>query len=477
MPDPSYSVEIEFDPGSFTDITSRVDGFTIAREIAGLFRDLTPSDCTLVLDNWNSDFSPDYPSSAYAGMMRPNIAIRVRATHSSSTYNLFTGLVDEWRVDPTMQAQRRATIRARDEIKNLRNRTITSSLFTNFNVGSLFEDVLSLSGITSRGVDPIADETAFAWFRDENGSAAVSEILRSGFFFGYVDAGGQFRVRNRYFDQEGMVVGSYSEYFGLTYTKNDDDVLNDIAVEAAPRQTQSQVSTVAYIADPITIPASSHVGFWLEYLDPDNGEPAPAVDLVMPVNSSDYLTNTASTGGGTDRTATTSVQVSFFGQTAVNTVFNGSGDDVFLHKYQIRGKSVQRRARIAATAEDGSSQAVYGDRNFTLSNDLITRQAFAQDYADFLRDRNAEPVPGVSMTLRNEFPAILGHELGDLVHVVNTETGVASRHTISRIEHQVNLTRGLVHQLSIGLTRFRDQEVLYLDDAEFGKIDERRLGF
>jgi hypothetical protein len=69
----------------------------------------------------------------------------------------------------------------------------------------------------------------------------------------------------------------------------------------------------------------------------------PAVNMVPPVPS-DYFAGTTPSSAGADlatsrnATATTSVAVQFFGETSVSTVFNGSGDTVYLNKYQLRGQ-------------------------------------------------------------------------------------------------------------------------------------------
>ncbi len=470
-----YEVGLELVAGSFTNIRDDVLQISIARSLASLFSELTPGEATFEAQNQTGKYSPDNTSSPFTGLLKPNIKARVIATQNSVQYPLFKGLVDEYALNPSLEGPRNVAIRCRDEVKQLRKRIITTSLFVDYNVGSFFTEVLSASAVSSYRVDSVADQIQFGWFRQEGASGAISEILRSGFYFAAISGDGVLRIKNRYFDQSPIAVGSYSEMFGLNYALSDDRVLNRVRIEGVPRQTLA-VNTVAYIGGPLPIPASGFLNFLLEYLDPLNNEPSPAVAMITPVSSADYLANTASAGTGTDRTSTTSVSVTFFGQTAVNTVFNGSADDVFLTKYQLRGQPVSRRPRFTLESNDSSSQAVYGIQEFTLSSDLLSSATFSKDYADFLKSRNKEPAAGIALTLRNQFPDVLDIELGDAVHVQNSITGINSLYITKALEHTIATQPGQIHELRLTLDRFRDQELLILDHTTFGKLDIRKLG-
>lgn len=470
-----YEVGLELTSGSFTNIRDDVLQISIARSLASVFSELTPGEAAFEVYNQTGKYSPDNTSSPFTGLLKPNIKARVIATQNSVQYPLFKGFVDEYALNPSLDGPRNVAIRCRDEVKQLRKRIVTTSLFVNYNTGSFFTEVISASAVSSFRIDSLADEVQFGWFRQEGAAGAISEILRSGFYFSAVRGDGVLDIKNRYFDQSPVAVGSYTDMFGLNYALNDDRLVNRARIEGVPRETLS-VNTVAFIGAPIPIPASGFLNFLLEYLDPVNNEPSPAVAMVTPVSSSDYTANTASGGTGTDRTSTTSVSVKFFGQTAVNTVFNGSADDVFLTKYQLRGQPVSRRPRFTLESNDSSSQAVYGIQEFTLSSDLLSNTSFARDYADFLKLRNKEPAAALSLSLRNQFPDVLDIELGDAVHVQNSITGINSLYITQSLEHTIATQPGQIHELRLVLDRFRDQELLILDHVTFGVLDSRRLG-
>lgn len=424
-------------------------------------------------NDWSNGDGASFDSGGVTWTLAGNASI---SESVAVEYPIFKGVIDEWNVRPGLADPRKTVISARDSIKDLRVRTITTSLFVDYNVGSLFNNVLTAANVTSAQIDALKDQSPFTWFRDRKADSAIQELLEAGFFFCYAGGDGIINVKDRYFDVTGTVVASYDELFDMTFAKTDDDVINKARIQANPRQLSTSLRTVAQLVNPITIPASGYASFFLEYLDPDNQEPAPAQEMVTPVSSTDYLAFTNSDGSGTDVTSALTVSTGFFGQTSVNTIFNGGGTDAWLTKFNLRGKPIQRRSGITAEANASSSQAIYGDKTFTLSNDFIDDLGFATSYTTFLLERNQNPIAKVGAVFRNEFPESLQMELGSLVHITNSITGVASTHIIQQLSHDVDLTRGTMHQTTLGLELRREQSVLILDDSDFGKLDERKLG-
>jgi hypothetical protein len=429
-----YTVGIEFVAGSFTNVTADVLQLSINRTLASPANPLRPGSTNIQFRNDDGTYSPDNPNSAFAGLMRPDLQIKVQATDASSTRGLFLGTIDDWRVAPGFPST--ATISGRDKVKQLREVTITTSLFQGYQVNSIFAEVFNAANVSSYNVD-ISDANAipFVWFRDQRASDAIQELIESGYFFAFADGNGVFQVKDRYFDASGTVVCSHNQAYSMGYSLAIDDVFNDAIVEGRERQVVNSTQVLAEIVDAIAIPGQSHVNFSLEYFDPQNLAPAPGTSMVSPVSSTDYLANTSSDGSGSNATSTTSVAVTFYGQTAVNTIYNASANEVFLTKFQLRGNPVQRRPSISARAADvNSSQVVYGKKTYRVENRFLQGFDFTQNYATFLVDRNKDPVPEIPFTLVNELPAMLDINLGDLIHVTNSITG-ADRDWETRMSH------------------------------------------
>lgn len=477
MADPIYAVGIEFVSGSYTNITEDVFRMSISRKLANPFEKFRPGTANFILDNMAGVYSPDNLSSPYAGLMRPQLQVRVHASHSANSYAMFQGYIDEWSPNPDLSNPRTCNIMCRDQGKRLQNRNITTSMFINYNVGSVFVEVMSRASVNSFSIDAITDEQPYMWFRDRQLTGAIDELLTEGFFFAYADGAGTFNVKKRYFDLEQSVVASFQEFKRLQYALNDDFVMNDVTVEGVPRKLDPDIRSIANIDNSILIQASASVTFWLEYLDPDNSEPSPAQGLVAPVNSTDYQMFVNSDGTGTEHTSTCSASVTFFGQTAKNVVFNGAGTDAWLTRYGIRGQIVHRRSRISSNLENASSQAVYGRQSFRLSSDILGNEGHNSNYTEFLVDRYHDPEPDVQVSVENIFPQILDIELARKVVLIDSVTGISSQYIVQGISHEISMDQGLVHTLSMEVYRFRDSEVLILDDLSYGKLNERKLGF
>lgn len=476
---PTYAVEAEFVVGSFTNVSSECLEFTLQRQLARAFVDPTPGTAMLVMDNEGRRWSPDNAAGPWYPNLKPQRKIRVSATYAGTTYRLFTGFLDSIAVDPEM-GSRRTTLKATDRLRKVAKVAVTlNSVFTDANVGSVWTATLSHALVSSRAIDALYDTLPYAWFDDEEADQAIGKLLAHGHGFAYLDGGDKFVVKERYWPVRQSVAGSYvNSFLGFGYTLTDADVVNRATVLGTPRKKATDVQSVAWIDRPILIPASGGVGFELTYRDQLNNETrAPCVEMVTPVNSTDYTTNTASNGGGTDRTSVASASVTFRGASAVCSLFNGSGDAVYLTKFVLRGKPVQKQPDIAGVTEDSSSQNVYGLHALSVENDFIHTAAYAKDYSLFLVAEKKEPLGDITLGLKNVFPDVIARELGDLIAVVESHTAVGSQWLVAGLEHTVRLGRGLEHELALEVDHFRDPEWLILDHATKGKLDERRLAF
>jgi len=489
---PTYEVGVEFVAGSYTNLSSYCLRVGVTRDRATIFDSLSPGRCDLLLDNNAGLFSPENAASPYAPNLKPNKRVRILAIHNVTTYQLFAGFVDAWAPDPEL-ARRTARMQATDRVKDLARRRIDTSIAVDIAPSSLATDVLSAAGVAAadRSVDvlPPWDLIPFAWFREYEPVRALEDIARFGYSHLWVDGAGRVNLRTRYLDLGSSAVASYvNDFFGFGYTLSDDQVVNAIKVQGTPRRIASSVQTVAWLQEVPTISASSSVGFWLTYLDPDSLERDTPAQSVSVTRSADYILSTIS--GylvptdpffglfSFDRTATASASVTFFGTTAVATVFNGSSDQTYLNKFQVRGYSIQRQPDILRQSATASSQTLYGVRNLSLQSDFIGKFQHAQDYADFLVLQRKDPVPDVTFALKNVFPDVLARELGDLVYLVESNTAVGTGFVVTGLAHDIALVRGLEHTTTYAAHLQETGPWLVLDHATLGKLDSgRELAF
>ena len=108
MANPTEIIEIAFtttpdDPSPvWVDVTQWAQvgsGISVTRGRQDEHSEVSPSTCTLTLDNSDGRFTPGRTGSPYYPNVKKGRRIRVSVTHNSVTYRRFTGYIDEWPVN------------------------------------------------------------------------------------------------------------------------------------------------------------------------------------------------------------------------------------------------------------------------------------------------------------------------------------------------------------------------------------------
>ena len=102
MPYPVPVVEIAFTDGPYvvsptwTDVTSYVRGMDISRGVPDDWTLQADGSATVTLSNRDRRFDPFNTTGPYYGNLLPRRQIRIRATHASTTYDVFRGFIAGW---------------------------------------------------------------------------------------------------------------------------------------------------------------------------------------------------------------------------------------------------------------------------------------------------------------------------------------------------------------------------------------------
>lgn len=477
---PHYRAEIEMESGSWTNVTDWAQKFNTERTLGSLLKELKAGQATLVLDNHDRRFSPENNAGPYAGKLIPGIRLRSRVTYAGSNHHLFTGFIESYSVNPEI-GHRRVQITANDRFQRIKDRKVDVPIRVDTNPGSLFTDVLSAAGVPSdnRSLGGFTEIIPFAWFNNKDADKALKDIVEAVDANIFISGDDVFRARDRYYDVFGTVVASFSnEYLDFDYQFDGQNIINKAIVKAKRRKVRTNIATIAWLEELVSIPASSHVSFFLEYVDPDdvNKKETPAQSITV-VSSSDYITNTRTQGTGFDRTSQTSAAVDNLGATAVCTLFNGSSDEVFLTKFQIRGYSLQEQPELRLVTDNTESQSRYGVRDKTFDSPLISGIDYARGLSGYLVNEQGGALSDTDITVVNRFPDMLTVELGDRIGVVENETAVDAIYTVVNIEHSVDFSNGDEHRTTFSLRFWEDRKWFILDDTEHGQLDDDILGF
>lgn len=467
----SYEVSLEFEQGSFTLVTDDVLQVEISRGLSDMIGGISVGECNVELNNQGGKYS----HGSLAGQIKPNIGIAVKATHSGSERALFVGYVDEYSMSPSLSQPRNLLVSARDAWKILMSRTITTSLRIDTDIGSLYTEVLSLSGVNSFHVGESGRNIPFFHLRETRFEDGIQELLGLTHAYSFVCPLRCFRIENRHFDQVASVADSFQDSgkcVGMNWTLNDDETFNKIIVETVPRKKATTITSIAGLEAPVTLPPSAHTFLEVNYIDPDTREPVPATDI-QAITTDDWRAS-GTPEGEVDKTSTTSISTIFYGATAVNTIYNGDGQIAYLTKFTPRGKPISRLSEASVTLESSASQELYTELEFTHSSDQIGSVNDANDLATFLRNQYAFPFPLVTVGYRNDFPRILDRQVGDRVTVVSSFLSVNSEFIIRRVDHVIDAEAGWIHDATFEVDISRGFDGLILDDAELGILDGTR---
>lgn len=403
------------------------------------------------------------------------------ATTDGGIFGIFSGLIDSYSVDPNL-GRESVGINATDRAKFLR-RNINVPMTVDTKVSSLVTDVLSTSGIpvAHRDVDTaMVDNIPFSLLDNTTGGDALDTALRSGAHFTFVNQHGKVTVKDRNFDLLQTATSSYdNKFLNLGYVNDIQSIINDSRIVSEPRKVKTDVATLAWLEEIPKISAGATITFLLEYVDPDTLEKnTPANSIGTPVLSADIVMNSQPDEGGSFTHSDAAFTIFVFARTSLVDVTNNSSLDTFLTKFQLSGFSLQRQPAFERRGEDLTSQADFERRTFEVENNLIIKQQFAQDYADFIVSKKKNPLPNIVFSLKNEFPDNLKNELLDRVTLIESNTAVGTDFRILGIEHEVAVSRGLEHVTRYSCELFDARSFLILDKDPEGKLDSgRTLGF
>ena len=470
MPNPVYALALELTVASLTQLTSYCVRAAYGRSIADAFNPLVADEALFELVNDVGSFSPLLNSGLLLGRQ-----VQFTATHGGSSFNLYAGRVKRIATRPTL-GERTTVIEALTDVDRIAKKHLDTGIFTAINAGSLFTEIATLTAIASYAADALSDTVDFAWYRDRNAANALDQLVQSGYYQLYGDGAGTLRLKSRYFAVFATSVDTLDvQARDMNYALTDDGVTNKAVIRAVPRAQSTVIATLSYLANPVVMAASGHIGFFVTFLDPrDFATPTAVGSIITLVASTDFYAAQNSDGTGTNFTSALSLNMAVFGASAVASIFNANSADVYLTRFQVRGYPVLAGAELAVKFDDTSSQNAYGLREAAFDENLITSYPYLRDLASTIVGDRKEPRDQFEVSLSNEFPNVLQYEVGDVLSVINSLTGVNSSWTVRRMQHEISMSRGLEHVANYTLDRFSPRPWLVLDHATYGKLDSGR---
>lgn len=469
MANPVYTLGVELAVGSLTQLSSLCLRASFTRSIADLFTGLQGDRGLFELANDVGSLAPLLNVNLVPGRL-----VSFSATYAGSSFNLYKGRIKRFSNRP-MVGEKTTLIESVTESDRLGRTILNTAIFTGYNAASLFTEIMTRCSVQSFTADSLTDNVDFAWYQNKNAKNAIEDLVKSGVYQAFVDGSGTFNLKSRYLGNFSTVVDTLTAGLDVNYSLDDSRIINSTKIGVVPRNQASSIQTVAYLANPVLLPASGGAGFFVTYFDPRNiGNPSPVGSIVSLVSSQDYYASANSDGTGTNFTSALSLSLTAFGASAIASIFNTNSADVWLTRFQVRGYPILKGADLHTGFDDSSSQNVYGLGALQMDDVLITNQNYIRDLALMIVGDRKNPRDFLEWTIKNEFPGCLWYSVGDNLSVVHSLAGVNSMWSVRSAQHEVSLAAGLDHSVKYNLERFSPRPWLVLDHPSYGLLDSGR---
>lgn len=395
----------------------------------------------VLLDNINQRFTPNQNATIGTALeaRRPiKMSLGFVAGGVDRLVQIITGLTaskpKNGRTNKTVE------IEVFDYITFIDNAQLQAATYENQRSDQIIESILTGLGFgsTQYSLDQGINTIGFAWFdKDKSAGRRIRELCEAEEAHFYQDENGilRFENRNHYANFPHQTAQRTIDPADILTDEDDlsTRIINRGIVIAKPRKVDAVASTLWTHSIVESIPAGSSVTVWAAFYDAEGGQnKLPVKEITTPAGATDYVGNTAADGSGSDRTASLSVAVTNFVESAKIVITNNHGTDtVYVTTLQLRGKAARVSQAIQAVSEDAGSINKYEAQEYTVQNDLIQSPTVAQTIADNLVAKYKDP-----MTRRRiRIPGIPHLQLKDLINVVNPD----AQNLITNPSFEVNL--------------------------------------
>lgn len=290
-------------------------------------------------DGWNTG-SALFPNVNYG----KDVRMRVKDMETGIIYPMFRGLITDI-VPMGYGSAAKVAIHVSDGLMLLRNivaRVATQTGITPSAAIGMTLDAVSWPASLGRDLD--ADvETIPYWWASGNRQAMseIQDLANSFLGYFFCDASGRARYVAR--TSVSAAVANYAQEYLLKDIENPQPFAlqrNITRLKVHPR-TQAATGVIWELVG--TVPsvnpgAANAVALFANYSY--NSQPVPAMNVITPVATTDFLVNTQSDGGGTDLTSSCTVALDDFGDTALLTIVNNSGSLGYVTFLRVRGDAI-----------------------------------------------------------------------------------------------------------------------------------------
>lgn len=461
----TYNLSIEFVSGSYTNVTADCLQINASRSIGSFNRDIEVGAMSLTMDNFQAKYSPRKTTSPYYPYVTPGRNVRLTGTESGNTYQLFNGFITSVQINPVIGEQS-ALLTVEDNLTKLFDKPVNIPVAQNQLVTTYFSNICSHMGVGSYSSDTINDYLQVTGIHNTQAGEVLKEILNNTYHWLIPRASGNLLLRSRQLKAiDTTAVGSYNEFFSFGYDFRKSDIINEVSLHAEVKEpifcsTCSNISEGAFV-----LQSGSNV-ITVDHSDPFNDDKDV---YVYGAALADYEYHTSNTYTGVaSYTNQCSTYLQSYGKTTVASIWNGSGATLYVNRFQLSGTLYHRTYDYSITTKDSSSQNVYGTKALIQDMNLLPNREYVSGFADWVLSQYKDNIDVVRTGLKNIYPDIFNIDVGDLIHIVESESAIANRFIVTRIDHSIDMN-GIQHSVDYELAYWKPQDWFILDADHLGQ--------
>lgn len=447
---PTYSYAIDWTgDGDYSDsnedVSARVvdaPGFSCQRG-RNQIRQLAPpqaGNASYDLDNATRVYSPEYAAGALYGALLPGRRTRAQAVHLSTTYNLWSGILDDL---PQHPSEKTVSVPQLGTLSQLAGKTVSTALYTNIRTDQALGYLLDAVGWPAgeRSFQTGKTTLLYWWLDATDAFTALQTILNTegpGAAI-YEDGRGYLVFENRHnriqaarctsvqatFRDSGTAPYHYPPFVYDAHLK---DVINSVTIPVNLRTVQS-LAVIWSLGQALTIPPYATTTINVK---PTGGDIFTAA--VAPVVTTDYTITAGSL---------TSLTLSRTSGPSTNLIITAGSNGATLTGLQLRAQLVTKVAtNVVNTVDCSVSIAKYGLRPWT---DAIWPEITlneAQDFANAIAAAYREPRSTATITIKGaddtHLTQCFAREISDRIHITEYQSGLDADMFIEQIGHRLD---------------------------------------
>lgn len=428
---------------------------------------------TLTLNNASGKFSPE-GGSALSGFKRGRV-IKIESVYSAVTRRMMTAWMKGARPSPFVWGNRETLVDTEGYFSRAQRTEVFVPVQQSVTGDVVVDAILSnsllyppgfsgrwllgvtgfselgqntLIGATSDYLDADVGKTVFNYIGDEwRDGASIYSALRevAGREYGYVflNRNGVLEFWNRHhLLLETTVQATFTNtMIGIDYVYGE-TVINRVFVKAAPRIASGSAVTLGQLDKAVKVEAGSAKEISFRYTDTSYGAKVAGKNAIAPVQTTDFLANSAEDGSGTNYTTSVTTAITDEAANRVTVRFtNTAGVDVWIQVgAKVRGTKITSYPVVDVMRSDSDSISEFGYNDYTYPFTMDS-VADAEAIASYLLNRFKQPFGVVkSMTLsprRNDglMTQCLARTIGDRITIVEAQTGVSADYFIIGERH------------------------------------------